>query len=145
MKIYLDTSVYNRPYDDQTQSKIYLETQAIFIIFNLIHNQKIQTVSSPVLNYENSKHPFPSIQATIKKQLTQANSFQPISETIRNRAKELETHGIKAVDALHIASFEASNSQYFLTCDKRLLNRSKTLGIAVLNPIEFIEILENEN
>ena len=61
------TSVYNRPYDDQTQSKIYLETQAIFIIFNLIHNQKIQTISSPVLNYENSEHPFLKRYATEQK------------------------------------------------------------------------------
>jgi hypothetical protein len=41
MRIYLDTSVYNRPYDDQTQAKIYLETQAVLIILNLIETQQI--------------------------------------------------------------------------------------------------------
>jgi hypothetical protein len=29
MKIYLDTSVYNRPFDDQTQVKIFLETKPV--------------------------------------------------------------------------------------------------------------------
>ncbi len=28
MKVYLDTSVYNRPFDDQTQPRIWLETMA---------------------------------------------------------------------------------------------------------------------
>jgi predicted nucleic acid-binding protein len=33
-----------------------------------------------------------------------------------------------AVDALHIATAEAANSDYFLTCDKRLINRWQGLG-----------------
>ncbi len=36
MKVYLDTSVYNRPYDDQTQPKVYLETQAVLIIPSML-------------------------------------------------------------------------------------------------------------
>jgi hypothetical protein len=33
-KIYLDMNIYNRPYDDQTQVRIKLETIAIFEILN---------------------------------------------------------------------------------------------------------------
>ena len=32
LKIYLDTSVYNRPFDDQRQTKIRLETEAFLSI-----------------------------------------------------------------------------------------------------------------
>lgn len=67
VRVYLDTSVYNRLYDDQTQAKIYLETQAVLIILNLIETQKIKSVNSSVLNYENQKNPFSIIQKTIQK------------------------------------------------------------------------------
>ncbi|BDI20432.1 hypothetical protein ANSO36C_62340 [Nostoc cf. commune SO-36] len=31
-RVYLDTSIYNRPFDDQTQPKVFLETQAVILI-----------------------------------------------------------------------------------------------------------------
>lgn len=145
MRIYLDTSVYNRPYDDQTQAKIYLETQAVLIILNLIETQQIESVNSSVLEYENQKNPVLIIQTAIKKYLTEASLFQPLNETIRQRAKQLETEGIKPIDALHVASFESSKSNYFITCDKRLLNRCEALAIPAINPINFIEELDDEN
>lgn len=145
MKVYLDTSVYNRPYDDQTQPKVYLETQAVLIILNLIKTQQIESINSSVLEYENQKNPFPVIQQIIKQYLAKASSFQRLSETIRERAKQLETEGIKPLDALHVASFEASRSDCFITCDKRLLNRCRALNISAFNPVNFIEELEDEN
>lgn len=36
MKVYLDNCCYNRPYDDQTQIRISLETQAKLYIQDLI-------------------------------------------------------------------------------------------------------------
>ncbi|AFZ51055.1 PIN domain-containing protein [Dactylococcopsis salina] len=145
MKVYLDTSAYNRPYDDQSQAKIYLETQAVLIVLNLIETQQIQSINSSVLEYENSKNPFPLIQKAIKKYLTQTSFFQPLNESIRQRAKQLENSGIKPIDALHIASFEASKGDYFITCDKRLLNRCQTLNIPAINPIDLIEELNHES
>jgi predicted nucleic acid-binding protein len=145
MQIYLDTSVYNRPYDDQSQAKIYLETQAVLIILNLIETKQIEFVNSSVLEYENQKNPFPIVQKSIKRYLNQTTLFQSLNETIRQRAKQLEIQGIKPIDALHIASFESSKSDYFITCDKRLLNRCKTLNIKAINPIDFIQELDNEN
>ncbi len=34
MKIYLDVCCFNRPFDDQTQEKIHLEAEAVFIILS---------------------------------------------------------------------------------------------------------------
>ena len=56
MRVYLDTSVYNRLYDDQSQALIYLETQAVLIILNLIESKQIESVNSSVLMYENKKN-----------------------------------------------------------------------------------------
>ncbi|WP_242045439.1 MULTISPECIES: hypothetical protein [unclassified Calothrix] len=57
-RVYLDTSVYNRPFDDQTQPKIFLETQAIILILQMVEARLIELVSSSVLDYENSRNPF---------------------------------------------------------------------------------------
>lgn len=145
MKVYLDTSVYNRPYDNQTQAKIYLETQAVLIILNLIETQQIESVNSSVLEYENAQNPSNIIQKTIKKYMAQSCQFQSLNDSIRHRAKQLEIEGIKPIDALHVASFEASKSDYFVTCDRRLLNRCKYLKISAINPIDLIKELDHEN
>lgn len=89
MKVYLDTSVYNRPYDNQTQAKIYLETQAVLIILNLIETQQIESVNSSVLEYENAQNPSNIIQKTIKKYMAQSCQFQSLNDSIRHRAKQL--------------------------------------------------------
>lgn len=36
VRIYLDTCVYNRPFDDQTQPRIWLETLALSVIMQMI-------------------------------------------------------------------------------------------------------------
>mgnify|MGYP001080875742 FL=1 len=58
MRIYLDNCCYNRPYDDQSQFRIYLETQAKLYIQELIKQDKIELVTSYILEYENSKNRF---------------------------------------------------------------------------------------
>lgn len=45
VKVYLDISAYNRPFDDQTQPKIFLESQAIAIILQMVETQMVELVS----------------------------------------------------------------------------------------------------
>ena len=56
MRIYLDNCSYNRPYDNQLQMRIYLETQAKLYIQELIKQKKLKLVTSYVLDYENSRN-----------------------------------------------------------------------------------------
>ena len=58
MKIYLDNCCFNRPYDDQTQIRISLETQAKLYIQDLIKKGKLEMTTSYVLWYENSQNPY---------------------------------------------------------------------------------------
>ena len=57
-KIYLDNCCYNRPYDDQSQLKIQLETQAKLKIQHDIKQGDYKLVWSYVMEYENSNNPF---------------------------------------------------------------------------------------
>ncbi len=137
MKVYLDTSVYNRPFDDQTQPRIWLETLALVVILQMIEAGEAELVSSSVLEYENSRNPFPLRRRWVKRCLSLASHFQKVDEDMRARAQELEKEGVGAIDALHMACAEAARSEYFLTCDDRVIRRYKG-GIRVLNPVNFV-------
>lgn len=146
MRVYLDTSVYNRPCDDQTQAKIFLETQAVLIILQKIEDQEIELVNSPILEYENSRNTQILQQYSMNRYLKMASFTQPKTTTVEARAKQLEKAGIKALDALHVTCSEISKCDYFITCDQRLINRAQTLTtIKTVNPIDLIQEVENEN
>ncbi len=53
MKIYLDNCCLNRPYDDQTQIRISLETQAKLYVQDLVKRKKLDLVTSYILWFEN--------------------------------------------------------------------------------------------
>ena len=144
-RVYLDTSVYNRPFDDQTQPKVFLETQAVILILQMVEAKLIELVSSSVLEYENSRNPFIVNQQSMERYLQIATLRVLLNENIRGRAKQLEQQGIKAIDALHVACAEASQSDYFITCDKRLINRCQGLTLKAINPTDFILEIEDDN
>jgi predicted nucleic acid-binding protein len=144
-RVYLDTSVYNRPFDDQTQPKVFLETQAVILILQMVEAKLIELVSSSVLEYENSRNPFPVNQQSMEQYLQIATLRVLLDENIRVRAKQLEQQGIKAIDALHVVCAEASQSDYFITCDKRLINRCQGLTLKAINPTDFILEIEDDN
>ncbi|AFZ59369.1 PIN domain-containing protein [Anabaena cylindrica FACHB-243] len=144
-RVYLDTSIYNRPFDDQTQPKIFLETQAVILILQMVEAKILELVSSSVLEYENSRNPFTLNQQSMERYLQLASLRVLIDENIRIRAKQLEQQGVKPIDALHVACAESSQSNYFITCDKRLINRCQDLSLQVINPTDLILEREDDN
>lgn len=58
MRIYLDNCCFNRPYDDQSNIRVSLETQAKLYIQDMIRNQKLELVSSYMLRFENEQNPY---------------------------------------------------------------------------------------
>lgn len=79
-KIYLDTSAYNRPFDDQTQPKIFLESQAIVIILQMVETKMVELISSSVLEHENSRNPYPIKQEAMSHYLQIAGFRQEVLE-----------------------------------------------------------------
>ena len=58
MRIYLDNCSYNRPYDDQSNMQVHLETQSKLFIQKSIKEGKYDLVASYTLQYETSRNPF---------------------------------------------------------------------------------------
>lgn len=138
VRVYLDTSAFNRPFDDQTQPKIFLESQAVVIVLQMVEAQLVELVGSSVLECENSRNPYPIKREAMYRYLQMARLKQEVNELIRQRAEQLERDGLKAIDALHVACAEAAHSVYLLTCDKRLINRCLGLTLKVANPVDFV-------
>lgn len=137
-KVYLDTSVYNRPFDDQTQPRIWLETLAFGVILQMIEAGSIELVTSSVLEYGNSRNPFQLRRNWVARCSRLAEFYYEADERVRQRAEALEQEGLRAIDALHVACAEAAGSEYFLTCDDRLIRGYQEEKTRVLNPVDFV-------
>lgn len=144
MKVYLDNCSYNRPYDDQSQLRIHLETQAKLHIQELIRENRLELVTSYVLDYENSNNRSLQKRATIQKFM---ENFAAVyvsgqkEEEIREEADAIMETGVKEKDALHVACAIIAGCSYFITTDDRLLKYVSD-KVNLVTPCEFIRRLE---
>ena len=142
MKIYLDNCCYNRPFDDQSQIKIHLETQAKLYIQAKIREGVYDLVWSYILDYENGKNPYEERRLAIIPWKTIASScIAEETEEILLFAESLAEKGIKTYDALHISCATAAHCEYYLTTDKKLLN-TPIPEIKIVSPIVFVNEME---
>jgi len=137
-KIYLDNCCYNRPFDDQSQIRIQLETLAKLHIQQQIKNGAYFLVWSYILDYENQQNPFIDKRLAIMPWRYIAHQIvDKENESILTFAEQLAPMGIKTFDALHIACAVYAKCDFYITTDRKLLN--KTIGeIQIINPIDFI-------
>jgi len=141
MKIYLDNCSYNRPFDDQSQIRIRLETEAKLYVQASVHDGRFSLCWSFVLDYENGKNPYEEKHSAIVPWKEISEDFCPPSETVLQRGKDIMKLGIKNVDALHIACAIERRCDYFITTDDRLVNKN-IREIKVINPIDFVRETE---
>lgn len=140
MKIYLDNCCYNRPFDDQSQIRIRIETEAKLKIQEEIRSQKFQIVWSYILDYENSKNPY--IERKVRIAGWKKYAIEDIGERqeILKKANLFNQIGIQKIDALHIACAVFLNCDYFLTTDDKILLRSDQIkDIKINDPIGFVK------
>jgi len=143
-KIYLDNCSYNRPFDDQAQKKIHLETEAKLFVQTGIREGKYILCWSFALDYENETNPYEEKKSAIKIWKDIAKDYCPSTETVLARGKEIMKNGIKNMDALHIACAIERQCQYLITTDIKLTRKS-IKDIIVINPIDFIRKMEDES
>lgn len=141
LKLYLDLCVYNRPFDDQRQERILIETIEFLLILSRAIDKKITLVNSFILEEENSRNPFMNRKDKIRDFLEVATEYIDYSTDIEKRAKELEKYGIMGMDALHIACAEKANVDFFVTCDDSLIRKAKSasdlLRVKIISLMEF--------
>ena len=143
MLIYLDNCCFNRPFDDQMQIKIRLETEAKLVIQECIKTGDYLLAWSYILDYENSANPFPERKETINSWRKFASTDTDESDLILEMAEKLCHIGIKAKDALHIACAVIQQCDYFITTDRFLIKKLANFEmITVVNPLDFILMID---
>jgi predicted nucleic acid-binding protein len=141
--IYLDNCTYNRPFDDQSQLRISLETQAKLYIQSLIKDKKIDLIYSYVCFYENYINPFENKRLSIYDFSKYAKHSVVESHGILIKANEIIQKKIKPLDALHLSCAINVKADYFITVDDGIL-RYNTNEINIFDPITFIKHWEME-
>ncbi|WP_419025612.1 hypothetical protein [Emergencia sp.] len=144
MRIYLDNCCYNRPYDDQSQMRINLDTQAKLYIQLMIKDKKIELVTSYVLDFENSKNRVIQKKLAISTFMEENESYyvgEERQDEIRTMVRQIMDTGVKEKDAAHVACAIYAKSDYFITTDDRLLKYTSD-QVKILTPGEFIREIE---
>ncbi len=142
MKIYLDVCCLNRPFDDQAQDRIRIESESILTILNYCLSKKWQAVGSEVVDIEVSMIPDNEHKQKVSILAIVARARIIVDEKVKNRAIELENLGFKPFDALHIACAEKGNVDVLLTTDdsflRRALRNDMELKVMVKNPVNWL-------
>ena len=136
-RVYLDNCCFNRPYDNQLHPLVKLETQAKLVIQQKIIEGEIDLVWSFILHYENSKNPYIERRDQILLWEEIAKMAISLQDDIRVKANGLMDLGIKLKDALHIGCAIQTDADFFITTDKKLLNKP-VKEISIINPIDFL-------
>ncbi len=140
MKIYLDVCCFNRPFDDQLKMRIKLETEAKLKIQEDIRAGLHQLIWSYILDYENSKNPFPERRQQIAAWRKYAADDMVEDDDIIHTAATVNQQGIRKIDSLHIACAIKAKADYFLTTDDGILKKLTLIqDLRVINPIGFIK------
>lgn len=144
MKIYLDNCAFNRPFDNQSDIRIRIETETKLYVQEEIKAGRLEFVWSYILDFENEQNPFDERKISIARWREFASADITETENLLNTARALTELGIKAKDALHIASAIEADCLYFLTTDDKILNKASKLNdIIIISPTDFIKEIEN--
>ena len=143
MKVYLDLCALKRPFDDQSQGRINMETQAVMRILGAFFAGVVEICNSAALVLENEWNPNPQRR---ERTAILLSSFRPPSvatDAIFARAEAVRALGFQDLDALHVAFAESDAADYFITADDEILKSRvlRRLGVKILGPIELVSTL----
>ena len=128
MRIYLDCCCLQRPFDDQTQPRIKVETEAVLAILASVQAGDVSLLGSEALDYEASRIPNEERRGQMAAILALANEYVEMTPGVEQLAASLEKSGIFPMDALHLALASTAGADFFATCDGKLLRKGPLLA-----------------
>jgi predicted nucleic acid-binding protein len=148
VKLYLDACCLNRPFDDQSQDRIRIETEAVLLIIQRCLDREWTWCGSEVLTYELEQIPDADRWQKVRNLAKYVHTLIKIDSGITARALELSGIGFAAYDALHIACAEEAEVDVFLTTDDRLIKLADRypgkIQVQICNPLPWISEVMKE-
>jgi hypothetical protein len=147
LKIYMDNCCFNRPFDDCSSDRVFLESEAILTILRKCQEGIFEIIGSDVLDFEMSnmsnidkKNKVISLYSIVKTKYTEDEKSKKMSE-------ELIRKNVKWLDSMHVSIAEVNKVDIFLTTDDKLMSNSNKvkLKMRVINPLNWIvEVMNYE-
>jgi len=144
----MDVNVFCRPFDDSTQSRIVQEAFAFITILEEIIAGNMICIGSDILDFEVSNTSDEVKRLRLLDLIGCCSERVIIDESLRNLGSEIENEiHLAPRDALHIASAIRGSSDYFLTCDDKVVRKtndiqnfllSRMMKLEIMNPIDFL-------
>jgi hypothetical protein len=141
MKVYFDVSCLNRPFDDQRQLRIRLESEAITLIFDQIDAGRWEHLSSRMAEIE-----VWAIRDEIRQRRVLAllpEGKMELGRATFSRARELIALRMRAADAVHVAAAEQLQADVLLTCDDQLVRVARQIAdqlqVRIDNPVDWLK------
>ena len=133
--IYLDTNVYARPFDNQTQPVIQAEANAFLAIINAVKAARLVLLSSDILAFEVAQILSEDKREKIEEYLLWCGQHIVQSDEVLNFGRSLESRcRIRPRDALHVASAMLGGARYFLSCDRQITEMKQARCYRRLTP-----------
>ena len=143
MLIYLDICCFNRPFDDQSDLIVRLQTEAKLYVQDMIRGGSLSLIWSAVMDLENAANPDKNRKLAVGDWQKIGFVDVPVSRRVEGIADTLALIGVKPMDALHVACAIEAEAEYFLTTDKALLRKmAKHDHLRVVDPVDFIRVLK---
>jgi predicted nucleic acid-binding protein len=143
LRLYLDACCLSRLTDDQSQTRIRNEAEAVEAILRLVREGRVTWVSSTALEIEISRNPDTDRRRDVAALLALANEVVVPRSRSAERAAFLQELGFDAFDALHLACAEQGQADVFLTTDDDLIRRAgrciNELRTRVGNPVSWYQ------
>ncbi|MFN0134654.1 MAG: type II toxin-antitoxin system VapC family toxin [Phycisphaerae bacterium] len=141
MRIYFDVCCLNRAFDDQTQQRVRLETEAIDAILDLCLAGEHDWIASAAVEDELSRDPDQERREQSLALLKDAAEILTLTPAVAPRAAAIGSVGVGWFDALPLALAEASRCAVLLTTDDVFLQRVRRLippsVVSVENPLQW--------
>ena len=148
MRIYLDVCCLNRPFDDQQQPRIRLESEAVLLILRYCEQGIFEWLTSDIVDTEIEQIIDSIRKGRLQSVILYTSHRFAIKDSVHKRAEYFESRGIKGWDAYHLAATEYGKADVYLTTDDKLINKAnnhkRELHVRVLNPLGWIREIENQ-
>lgn len=141
MCLYLDACCLQRPFDDQTQLRIRVESEAVLAVLAAVEAGDAVLLTSEALEFEIQRIPDKQRRREVLGMLTLATERLTVTEASEALAVSLEQAGVTAMDALHAALASHASADFFATTDDKLLRKLKNFPVLNCRSVSLLALV----
>jgi len=140
MKIYLDVCCLCRPFDNHSDTRVRLETEAVLSLLKRC-SLDWELVTSTAVLYEIGLIGDPTKRSHALRLIQRARETIRVDDILLSRAEEFENRGVLGMDAVHITCAEKAGAVLLTTDDdlvKIMKKNALRTSVCADNPLHWL-------